>query len=490
MSRTVDSPRPVAVAPTAVLQDSKKHSRRDRHSRNNVGTKTATQANNKNRHVAEVTARINKSTQSQPIKDRVNKGKADTIRKPLLFRRKYQYTLVLRSLNNTFETKYLVIPFQPDGLKLGRPVANTPNVATSGNAHGNIGASKTSKINTSSQVLPDNGNFDSRVLSRNHALLSCDYCSGKIFIKDLKSSNGTFLNGKRINQADVELKVGDTVDLGTDIDSKLEHRKISAVVEDIYFHPLILDRQPISDSFRSKVIIDDNNLQQCAFESFVDHSHGLLDLEDTILRTDIDILNGIFINNSIGTSHKLIDTIRVMAAGISFKSRDIMKLKSIENFILNYTNDIDYKNKLLVEKNDKYLISLQADVKKELSSVLMQFMKEDEARTLELQEEHSHIQKQKTEERETYETEIKAVKEVLEDCKTRLEVEKYKNGKTQQKLNIDPDDGLENIASDCNLGEEANTKKFTNTFLKSWTFWTIGLVSVGVLTVAYRFSSQ
>ena len=82
------------------------------------------------------------------------------------------------------------------------------------------------------------------------------------------------------------------------------------------------------------------------------------------------------------------------------------------------------------------------------------------------------------------------MKEVLEDCKTRLEVEKYKNGKTQQKLNIDPDDGLENIASDCNLGEEANTKKFTNTFLKSWTFWTIGLVSVGVLTVAYRFSSQ
>ncbi|RKP19783.1 SMAD/FHA domain-containing protein, partial [Rozella allomycis CSF55] len=66
-----------------------------------------------------------------------------------------------------------------------------------------------------------NGYFDNKVLSRNHALISADE-HGKIFIKDTKSSNGTFLNGNRLSQEGeesepVELKEGDKLTLGVDI---------------------------------------------------------------------------------------------------------------------------------------------------------------------------------------------------------------------------------------------------------------------------------
>lgn len=126
-------------------------------------------------------------------------------------RNKYTHVLVLKSLNNTFETKFLVVPFKPSGLKLGRPVIGASNSGSNGGLSGKADP----------QVKADNGNFDSRVLSRNHASLSCDAKTGKICIRDLKSSNGTFVNGSRIGQTDVEIKVGDVIDLGTDIDTKL-----------------------------------------------------------------------------------------------------------------------------------------------------------------------------------------------------------------------------------------------------------------------------
>ncbi|KAI9138367.1 SMAD/FHA domain-containing protein [Paraphysoderma sedebokerense] len=75
---------------------------------------------------------------------------------------------------------------------------------------------------TNSKTVPSlsNGFFDSKVLSRNHAEIWVE--GGKIYIKDTKSSNGTFVNGKRLSEenhesAPVELKNGDTVDFGIDI---------------------------------------------------------------------------------------------------------------------------------------------------------------------------------------------------------------------------------------------------------------------------------
>lgn len=160
----------------------------------------------------------NGSSSDDIVSDSINITEKE--QKPVV-RNKYTHVLVLKSLNNTFETKFLVIPFKPNGLKLGRPVIGAQN---SGGNNGVGGKGDP-------QVKADNGNFDSRVLSRNHASLSCDAKTGKICIHDLKSSNGTFVNGTRIGQTDVEIKVGDVIDLGADIDTKLEHRKISALVK-------------------------------------------------------------------------------------------------------------------------------------------------------------------------------------------------------------------------------------------------------------------
>jgi len=62
--------------------------------------------------------------------------------------------------------------------------------------------------------------FKSKVVSRAHAEVWCE-AGGKIFIKDTKSSSGTFLNHVRLSPANqdsraFELKDGDTLQLGVD----------------------------------------------------------------------------------------------------------------------------------------------------------------------------------------------------------------------------------------------------------------------------------
>jgi pSer/pThr/pTyr-binding forkhead associated (FHA) protein len=49
-------------------------------------------------------------------------------------------------------------------------------------------------------------------VSRRHARLETQ--NGTVFVRDLGSSNGTFLNGRRLTHA-IELREGDEVDVGT-----------------------------------------------------------------------------------------------------------------------------------------------------------------------------------------------------------------------------------------------------------------------------------
>ncbi|KAG1802998.1 SMAD/FHA domain-containing protein [Suillus variegatus] len=92
---------------------------------------------------------------------------------------------------------------------------------------------------TSAKTIPGerNGYFDSMLLSRQHAEIWED--SGKIYIKDVKSSNGTFINGERLSPEGVEsepfeLKNDDIVEFGIDIigeDNKTTiHHKVAARV--------------------------------------------------------------------------------------------------------------------------------------------------------------------------------------------------------------------------------------------------------------------
>ncbi|KAI5924491.1 hypothetical protein F4810DRAFT_719099 [Camillea tinctor] len=126
-----------------------------------------------------------------------------------------QPVLYLLSLNGTFERKTISVPFSPDTLRIGR------------------------QTNAKTVPTPVNGFFDSKVLSRQHAEIWADR-QGKIMIRDVKSSNGTFVNGARLSQENREsepheLQTGDHLELGIDIVSEdqktVVHHKVAAKVE-------------------------------------------------------------------------------------------------------------------------------------------------------------------------------------------------------------------------------------------------------------------
>ncbi|KAJ5773627.1 hypothetical protein N7457_008523 [Penicillium paradoxum] len=123
--------------------------------------------------------------------------------------------LILLPMNGTFDRKQINVPHYPDVLRIGR------------------------QTNAKTVPTPLNGFFDSKVLSRQHAEIWADK-SGKVWIRDVKSSNGTFVNGHRLSPENREsepheLREGDTLELGIDIvsedQSTIVHHKVSSKVE-------------------------------------------------------------------------------------------------------------------------------------------------------------------------------------------------------------------------------------------------------------------
>ncbi|KNC96214.1 uncharacterized protein SPPG_08367 [Spizellomyces punctatus DAOM BR117] len=118
-------------------------------------------------------------------------------------------TLLLESLNDTFTAKSLDL-FEP--IKIGR------------------------KVNPKNGPESTNGVFDSKVLSRNHAEIW--FSDNKVWIKDVKSSNGTFVDGKRLSEEGVEsepfeLHSGTKLEFGIDInneDGTVMYKKVSCRV--------------------------------------------------------------------------------------------------------------------------------------------------------------------------------------------------------------------------------------------------------------------
>ncbi|KAK5113139.1 hypothetical protein LTR85_010957 [Meristemomyces frigidus] len=123
--------------------------------------------------------------------------------------------LHLLPMNGTFERKTITVPYYPDNIRIGR------------------------QTNQKTIPTPLNGYFDSKVLSRQHAEVYADR-QGRVFIKDVKSSNGTFVNGMRLSQENKEsepreLREQDVLELGIDIVSEdqktVVHHKVAAKVE-------------------------------------------------------------------------------------------------------------------------------------------------------------------------------------------------------------------------------------------------------------------
>lgn len=123
--------------------------------------------------------------------------------------------LHLQPLNDTFAPKQISLapPGPQNKIKIGR------------------------QTNNKTIPQPSNGYFDSKVLSRMHAEVWSQ--DGNVYIKDVKSSNGTFINGARLSaegqESDTfELHTDDVVEFGIDIvgeDNKsIIHHKVACRV--------------------------------------------------------------------------------------------------------------------------------------------------------------------------------------------------------------------------------------------------------------------
>lgn len=128
---------------------------------------------------------------------------------------------MLLPLNGTFERKVIPLPFYPDVLRIGR------------------------QTNAKTVPTQSNGYFDSKVLSRQHAEVWAEKGSGRVYIRDVKSSNGTFVNGSRLSPENRdsephEVRAEDILELGIDIvgeDNKtIVHHKVAARVQHAGFH--------------------------------------------------------------------------------------------------------------------------------------------------------------------------------------------------------------------------------------------------------------
>ncbi|XP_022223081.2 sarcolemmal membrane-associated protein [Drosophila obscura] len=75
---------------------------------------------------------------------------------------------------------------------------------------------KVGRLIAKSKASEENAIFDCKVLSRNHAMLWYTQ-DGRFWVKDTKSSNGTFINDNKLGNDPVELHFGDTVKFGVEV---------------------------------------------------------------------------------------------------------------------------------------------------------------------------------------------------------------------------------------------------------------------------------
>lgn len=213
--------------------------------------------------------------------------------------------------------KILAIPLAPDSLKVGRQ--NMPKA--------------TNKIT--------DGFFDSRVLSRNHAELFVK--NNKLYIKDLKSSNGTFINGAKLEPfKDYELKVGDKLDLGTTLESQVAHKKITCTVAEFNYLSLNDYRQEIGnfvqkdDIASKKVELFNSTVDALIFGELVDERQeddslmALMKEDDNKSVAEkseyVSILN-------VRPSNNMQDIIRKLAVAVNNEYIEQQRLQQVSKFL-------------------------------------------------------------------------------------------------------------------------------------------------------------
>lgn len=300
---------------------------------------------------ASATAQISRKAK-QPTSGGSTNG--SNSKKQLLRREEFIHILILVSLNKTFDRRTLKIPNYPHTIKLGRPNTSqrTPSI--------------------------DNGYFDSKVISREHAELYMQ--NGKLYIKDLDSSNGTFLNQVQIKEPQ-ELRIGDTIDLGIDIDTEKNkhqhHMKISCYVENFLTLPVdgTTDSTKLLNDLKMKWQRE-NEEESNPFDAAM-FGDVLTELDDLALGLDHDFLSGIFVNNNIGTSSNLTKSIKTLMNQLHLEKVNAVKLDNIEELLEHYmkelrkNQDIITINNLKTELENEKSINVKANNKiQELNQLL------------------------------------------------------------------------------------------------------------------------
>lgn len=279
------------------------------------------------------------------------------------------YFVTLTPLNDTFIKKQLLVPYFPETRKLGRPAG--------------------------SKVKPDitNGFFDSRVLSRSHAAMFIDSSNGKLMLKDLGSSNGTYVNEERIGNEPVEIKIGDIIYLGFNIQADTNHKQISAKVENINVMQNFYTSSstiPSSFNFKNQLTMDTPEFKHYNFIqdiiskipkkkaaranglhlSFENALFGDINpnLEDKLLGLNPSGNCGIFNNAQITNASSLDSAIRVLTTNLSKIKQQNHTLATLEEFIIDYQARLNELNSnYLKQEYESKLRKLEDQISEEKS---------------------------------------------------------------------------------------------------------------------------
>lgn len=278
------------------------------------------------------------------------------------FRRsQFAVVLVLASLNGTFERKCLVVPFAPEVLKFGR------------------------QTTTRTAAAPENGYFDSRVLSRQHAEVWADRDTGKVWLRDCKSSNGTYINGNRLSAENTEsepqeIKKTDQLDLGIDIvcndDTKQMYKKISSRVEKISMLPLTvglsqrqqlqspqLSRSPSLETLRSvstqpgSQVANGSSLNGSSFNGrYAEAIFGATTLDALALNHANTTAGGLMIKDSVKGQVDFEQAAKRLVAEIRAVRADTAKIQSVANLLEDIKRaalEAEQQDRIAREKLDK-----------------------------------------------------------------------------------------------------------------------------------------
>lgn len=270
-------------------------------------------------------------------------------------RQQSEYYVTLVPLNDTFVKKHIHVPYLPETCRLGRP--------------------------TGTKIKPhvSNGYFDSRVLSRNHACMFVDPKTGQLMIQDMGSSNGTFVNSEKIATEPVPVSIGDTINLGFNIQLETSHKQISARIDNIsvvsnnpkgsvlsglpmltkevinnfsatelshldFIQSIFAELLPNKDDEVETTEDDATTQAQKAFENamFADVVPSLDDSLATMSEANANA--GIFSNSRIVTSTDLESTLELLMVNLMRVKQQNTTLKSLENFLRNYSTKVDSIN--------------------------------------------------------------------------------------------------------------------------------------------------